>query len=138
MNNNVIVKEVSNLFIPIIIFFGLYVQFHGDFGPGGGFQAGVIVAVGIILFALVHGLDRTTGYLPIKIIRILMAMGLCLFIWTGIASILLGGEFLNYSVLGSNPLSGQHIGIFLIELGVGITVASVLVMIFYAFEGRGR
>ena len=36
-----------------MLLFALYVQFHGDYGPGGGFQAGVIVAVGVILHALV-------------------------------------------------------------------------------------
>ena len=48
----------------------------------------------------------------------------------------LDGEFLNYSVLAKAPLDGQHLGILLIELGVGITVASVLITLFYAFAGR--
>ena len=65
-----------------------------------------------------------------------MAMGLLLFAATGLASLFLGAEFLNYSVLGSDQLTGQHIGIILIELGVGITVAAVMVAIFYAFVGR--
>jgi multicomponent Na+:H+ antiporter subunit B len=138
MKNNVIVREVANLFLPIIVLFGLYVQFHGDFGPGGGFQAGVIIAVGIILYALVHGLDRTLELIPLRVIRVLMAFGLLLYAGTGIATLLLGGEFLNYNVLGSDPLTGQHVGILLIELGVGITVAAVMVMIFYVFAGRGR
>ena len=67
-----------------------------------------------------------------------MAFGLLLYAGTGIATLLLGGEFLNYNVLGSDPLTGQHVGILLIELGVGITVAAVMVMIFYVFAGRGR
>ena len=136
MKNNFIVREVANLFIPIIVLFGFYVQFHGDFGPGGGFQAGVIVAVGIILYALVHGLQKTRQLILEVYIRFLMAFGLLLFAATGLASLILGGEFLNYSVLGSDQLTGQHIGIILIELGVGITVASVMVAIFYAFVGR--
>jgi multicomponent Na+:H+ antiporter subunit B len=138
MKNNVIVREVANLFLPIIVLFGLYVQFHGDFGPGGGFQAGVIIAVGIILYALVYGLDRTRELIPLRVVRVLMAFGLLLYAGTGIATLLLGGEFLNYNVLGSDPLTGQHVGILLIELGVGITVAAVMVMIFYVFAGRGR
>ena len=138
MDNNVIVREVANLFLPIIVLFGLYVQFHGDFGPGGGFQAGVIIAVGVILYALVHGLTKTRELIPLRVIRVLMAFGLLLYAGTGIATLLLGGEFLNYNVLGSDPLTGQHVGILLIELGVGITVAAVMVMIFYAFAGRGR
>lgn len=136
MKNNFIVREVANLFIPIIVLFGFYVQFHGDFGPGGGFQAGVIVAVGIILYSLVHGLQKTRQLIPEVYIRFLMAFGLLLFAATGLASLILGGEFLNYNVLGSDQITGQHVGIILIELGVGITVAAVMVAIFYAFAGR--
>ena len=44
MKHNLILRVVSKILIPLIILFGLYVQFHGDFGPGGGFQAGVILA----------------------------------------------------------------------------------------------
>jgi multicomponent Na+:H+ antiporter subunit B len=138
MHHNIIVREVANLFFPVIILFGLYVQFHGDFGPGGGFQAGVIIAVGIILYALVHGLEKTRRLIPEKAIRIGMALGLLLYAGVGVVTLLLGAEFLNYNVLATNPLAGQHLGIFLIELGVGITVAAVMVMIFYAFAGRGQ
>lgn len=138
MHHNIIVREVANLFFPIIILFGLYVQFHGDFGPGGGFQAGVIIAVGIILYALVHGLDKTRRLIPEKAVRIGMSLGVLLYAGVGVVTLLLGAEFLNYNVLAANPLSGQHLGIFLIELGVGITVATVMVMIFYAFAGRGQ
>ena len=138
MYNNLIVRQVADLFLPIIILFGLYVQFHGDFGPGGGFQAGVIIAVGIILYTLVHGLDETRKLIPESVIRVGMALGVLLYAGVGITSLLLGAEFLNYSVLAAEPLAGQHLGILLIELGVGITVASVMVMIFYAFAGRGR
>lgn len=138
MHHNIIVREVANLFFPIIILFGLYVQFHGDFGPGGGFQAGVIIAVGIILYALVHGLDKTRRLIPEKAVRIGMSLGVLLYAGVGVVTLLLGAEFLNYNVLVANPLTGQHLGIFLIELGVGITVATVMIMIFYAFAGRGQ
>jgi multicomponent Na+:H+ antiporter subunit B len=138
MHHNIIVREVANLFFPVIILFGLYVQFHGDFGPGGGFQAGVIIAVGIILYALVHGLEKTRRLIPEKAIRIGMAFGVLLYAGVGVVTLLLGAEFLNYNVLATDSLTGQHLGIFLIELGVGITVAAVMVMIFYAFAGRGQ
>ena len=42
MRHNVILRVVSKLLIPVILMFALYVQWHGDFGPGGGFQAGTI------------------------------------------------------------------------------------------------
>ena len=53
MQHHLILRVVSKLLIPPILLFALYVQFHGDFGPGGGFQAGVIFAVAFILYGLV-------------------------------------------------------------------------------------
>ena len=38
--------------------FALYVQFHGDYGPGGGFQAGVIFAASFILYGIIYGIER--------------------------------------------------------------------------------
>ncbi len=136
MRRNPVVSEVSDLLVPAILLFGLYVQFHGDFGPGGGFQAGVIFAVGIILYALIHGLEKTRKSIPDNILYVCMALGLLLFAGTGLISMFLDGEFLNYSVLAKTPLAGQHLGILLIELGIGITVAAVLITLFYAFAGR--
>jgi multicomponent Na+:H+ antiporter subunit B len=35
-------------------------------------------------------------------------------------------------------MHGQHLGILIIELGVGLTVAATMLAIFYAMAGRGR
>ncbi|MHC4448339.1 MAG: cation:proton antiporter, partial [Planctomycetota bacterium] len=56
----------------------------------------------------------------------------------GVAGLLLGGNYLDYGVLAQDPVSGQHLGILLIEFGVGTTVAAVMITIFYNFAGRGR
>ena len=138
MRRNPVVKQVSDLLIPAIVLFGLYVQFHGDFGPGGGFQAGVIVAVGIILYTLVYGLQHTQRLIPLAAVRVLAASGLILYAGVGFASLLLGGEYLNYDLLASDKIRAQHIGIILIEFGVGTTVAAVMITVFYMFAGRGR
>ncbi|MDH3712988.1 MAG: Na(+)/H(+) antiporter subunit B [Gammaproteobacteria bacterium] len=138
MRRSPIVKEMSDLLIPAIVLFGLYVQFHGDFGPGGGFQAGVIVAAGVILYALVYGLPRTQRLLPPNAVRILTSLGLLLYAGVGFATIILGSEYLNYDALHADKIRAQHIGIILIEFGVGTTVAAVMISFFYAFAGRGR
>jgi multicomponent Na+:H+ antiporter subunit B len=41
-------------------------------------------------------------------------------------------------VLADDPIKGQHLGILLIEAGVGITVTGVLLTIFHAFAARGK
>ena len=124
--------------IPFIFLFALYVQFHGDFGPGGGFQAGVIFAVGFILYALIYGIDEARRVLPATLTRIVLSLGVLLYAGVGGLGIYLGGNYLNYSVLLSHPVSGQHLGIFLIELGVGTTVAATMITIFFVFAGQDR
>ena len=129
---------VAKLLIPFIFVFALYVQFHGDYGPGGGFQAGVIFAAGFILYALIFGLQYTQKVLSSTVVLYLLAAGVLLYGGVGIAGILLGGNFLDYNVLSENAVSGQHLGILLIEFGVGTTVAAAMLAIFYAFAGRAE
>ena len=132
-------RLITKLLLPLILLFALYVQFHGDFGPGGGFQAGVIFAAGFVLYALVYGLDNARRLMPPWLLRIRVSLGVLIYAGVGVAGMLLGGAFLDYGVLDSHdPVHGQHLGILLVELGVGITVASVMISIFYAFAGRGR
>ncbi len=138
MKPNLILHVVSKFLIPLIIIFALYVQFHGDFGPGGGFQAGVIFSSAFILYALVFSLDAAEKIIPSHILRMLASLGLVIYGSVGLVSLLLGGNYLDYNVLGSSPIAGQHLGILLVELGVGITVAAVMLIIFFAFAGRGR
>jgi multicomponent Na+:H+ antiporter subunit B len=129
---------MSKLLIPYIFLFALYVQFHGDFGPGGGFQAGVIFASAIILYTLTFGLDDAYTMVSPRAIRPLAALGVLIYGGTGVVTLLMGGNFLNYSVLAHDPVHGQHYGILIIEFGVGLTVAAVMMLIFYAFISRGE
>lgn len=138
MKHNLILKVVSKFLIPLIFLFALYVQFHGDFGPGGGFQAGVIFSAAIILYALVFGVDSAKKVISPYILRVLASLGVLIYAGTGIATLLLGGNYLEYGVLASSQVAGQHLGILVIELGVGITVMAVMLIMFFAFAERGR
>ena len=136
MIRHVILRVLSKLLIPLIMLFALYVQFHGDYGPGGGFQAGVIFGAGIILYGLLYGLDDARRIFRPRVLQVLVAAGVLLYGSVGIAAILKGGNFLDYNMLAHEPVHGQHLGILLVELGVGITVASVMASIFFLFAGR--
>ena len=138
MTHNLILRVVSKILIPLIVLFALYVQFHGDFGPGGGFQAGVIMSAGIILYALVFGLDAAEQVIPPSLLRLLASLGVVIYAGVGIVSLIFDGNYLNYSVLADNQVAGQHLGILLVELGVGITVFSVMLIIYFTFAGRSR
>ena len=138
MKDNLILRVVAKFLIPLIILFALYVQFHGDYGPGGGFQAGVIFGAGFILYTLIFGLDTALKVVPMSVLRLFASIGVLLYAGTGVMSLLLGGRYLDYDVLAADPLSGQHIGIIVIELGVGITVASVMLIMFFSFLEANR
>ncbi len=136
MKAQTVPRVIAKVLIPYILLFALYVQFHGDFGPGGGFQAGVIFAAGLILYALLFGLDAAQRVLPENVIRVLIALGVMIYGGVGVATMMKGGKFLDYAVLAHDPVHGQHYGILLVELGVGVTVTAVMVSLFYSFAGR--
>ena len=138
LSQHLIPRVVGRLLIPFILLFGLYVQFHGEYGPGGGFQAGAIIAAAVILFALLEGEEKALKVIPQRVLLGLSAGGAILYGGVGVVCMLLGGNFLDYSVLADDPVKGQQMGILLIEAGVGITVTGVLLSIFHAFAARGR
>ena len=133
---HLILRVTTKILIPFILLYALYVQFHGDFGPGGGFQAGVIFAAAIILYAMVFGLSTARRVINRRFVKLLAAVGVLLYGGVGVVSLLNDGNFLDYNVLADDPVAGQHLGILLIELGVGCTVASVMLIIFFNFAGR--
>lgn len=138
MEHHLVLRVVAKLMVPFILLFALYIQFHGDYGPGGGFQAGVIFGAAFILYSLVFGAGRSQRVAAPGVLKIFAASGVLLFAGVGVISLLLGGTYLDYSVLSDDPVHGQHLGILLIELGVGTTVASVMILLFYGFAGDTR
>lgn len=139
MSDNAIVRVVVKMLAPFILLFALYVQLHGDYGPGGGFQAGVIFATGFIVHAIAFGVRRTVRALPPSAVAVMVSLGVALYATVGFVTLGLGGAFLDYGALDrGDPAHGQHVGIVLVELGIGITVAGVLTAVFYAFAERRR
>ncbi len=138
MRDQIILRIAAKLLTGPILLFALYVQFHGDYGPGGGFQAGVIFAAGVILYALVFGLDQARAAVPLKVVTWCGTLGVLIFGGVGVAAMLMGGNYLDYGVLLHDPAEAQHFGILLVELGVLVTVFGVMVTLFYSFAGRRR
>ena len=138
MSHDVILRVAAKLLMPFMLLFALYVQFHGDFGPGGGFQAGVIAAAAVVFYAIVFGLSAGRRLAPEWLVEKMLAAGVLLYAGVGMAGIVFGGNYLDYFVLGADPVRGQLRGIFWVEAGVGVTVAGVMLKLFYMFAGRGR
>jgi multicomponent Na+:H+ antiporter subunit B len=137
LRHHLIPQVISRMVIPFIVLFGLYVQFHGEYGPGGGFQAGAIIAAGLILYSLIEGEPAALKLLPPRVLISMSVIGAMLYGMVGVTCMLLGGTFLDYSVLAADPVVGQQAGIIVIELGVGLAVTGVMLTIYHAFASRG-
>ncbi|GAB4225430.1 MAG: Na(+)/H(+) antiporter subunit B [Methyloligellaceae bacterium] len=138
MKLDVVFRVGAKIFIPFILVFALYVQFHGDFGPGGGFQAGVMAAAMVIFYAIIFGLDAAQRIVAPRIVELMVPAGVGIFAGVGVVGMMLGENYLNYSPLAHDSAHGQEYGIILVELGVLVTVAGTMIAIFYTFVGRGR
>jgi len=129
-------RHAAKTLMPFILLYALYVQFHGDFGAGGGFQAGVIFAAGLVLYDLVFGHLHTRRVVKAGLLVRLAALGVLIYGGVGVYSLLAGKPYLDYSALAQDPVHGQHLGILLVELGVGLTVFSAITLIYFAFSAR--
>ena len=136
MSDFLVLKVMAKLLIPFILLFGFYVQMHGDYGPGGGFQAGVIIAAAFILYAIVFDVKTARRAAPMAVLVSIACVGVLLYAGVGVANLIYGGRFLEYGVLAHEAAQGNHIGILIVEIGVGMTVAAVMMIIFFNFARR--
>jgi multicomponent Na+:H+ antiporter subunit B len=145
MRLDVILRVATKLLLPLMLVFALYVQFHGDYGPGGGFQAGVIAAGAVILYGLVYGLEKAERLIPVWWIEAAIPAGVLLYGGTGLFALFGGGNFLDYGAfepvhlpVQHERIQGQEWGVFIVEAGVFLTVAATMLAIFYAFADRDK
>lgn len=139
MKLDLILRIVAKLVLPFMFVFALYVQYHGELGPGGGFQAGVIIAGMIILYAIMFGNAAARHVAPAWLMELMVPAGVLIYAGVGIVTMMLGHNFLDYGVLDTHStVHGRERGIFWVEIGVLVTVSGTMISIFYAFTGRGR
>lgn len=137
MSQQTLIRVIAKMTIPFILAFGLYVILHGEIGPGGGFQGGVIVAAAFILYGLVFGADELRRRVPPPIIDACMALGALFYAGVGLVTMLKGGNFLDYGMLTPHHAGdGEALGMSLVEYGVGLTVASVMVTVYLMISER--
>lgn len=134
---DVIVRTIARLMTPFIQLFALYVLMHGHATPGGGFQAGVIMAASFILIAIALGLDEAKDRVRQKARLLMESFGLLNFVIIGIICMVCGGYYLQYTKVPLLP-SSQAVGAILIsavEVGIGITVMAMVTTIFFSMVG---
>ncbi len=141
MKEHIVIRTVSRLLIPFIQLFALYVIAHGDISPGGGFQGGVIIGASVILYVISFGMEDGRRRVSESISDFMNSAGVFLFAGIGVLCILAGGAYLEYTAFAGKAAHGEHaehalhlashLGIYGIEIGVGITVAAVMMTIFF-------
>jgi len=138
---NLIIQTSVRLLVPFIQLFGLYVIVHGHYSPGGGFQGGVVLGASFILLALAYDLQTSFSYMSERTNTILGNLGALIYIGTGVVCALLGGLFLDYSALDRiiplGTVEWRSLGIFLVEVGVGITVMAIMASLFWDLGSGG-
>lgn len=127
LKNFKIINTIVPFIISYIILYAIYIQLNGEESPGGGFQAGVIFASSIIAYDLVSNRD---GVFSANSLIICSTLGVGLYVGVGLISLFFDNNYLDYNSIADDNVKGQYIGIFLIELGVGLTVSSVMCLIY--------
>ena len=140
--HDLIIKTVCRVLIPFIQLFALYVIAHGHHSPGGGFQGGVILGASIMLLAISQDLRTALQRIGEKLGALLSVTGVIIYAGTGVLCVLLGGNFLDYSALGSlfdvDPVTARSHGILIVEVGVGIAVMATIIWIYSNVSSAGR
>ena len=139
--DSVVIEVVARAMVPPVQVFALYVITHGHYGPGGGFQGGVILAVSVLLLRLSLGKARSDQLFPPVLANCLAAIGMLIYVLAGLVPLLLGAEFLNYAYLPVPGVSGPALrstGILIVELGIGLSVCGTMVTIFDWLTRSGR
>ena len=126
---SIVITTMTRLLIPFIQLFGIYVIMHGHTSPGGGFQGGVILGASFILLGIAKDVETVKRLFSVKMLTIFTSLGVLIYGGIGFACLILGANFLNYGIL---PIpNARSMGMFGIELGVGFTVMSVMLSLYY-------
>ena len=137
---DLIIKTAVRLMVPFAQLFGLYVIVHGHYSPGGGFQGGVILGAAFML-ALAFDVKTSQQYMTIRVNTVFNNLGAAIFVGVGALSAIFGGLFLDYSALDKlipmGPVEWRSFGIFLVEVGVGFTVMSIMVLLYWNLSSGG-
>ncbi len=128
-HKSMIIRYVISFIIPYILTYSLYIHFNGDVSPGGGFQAGAIFATAVVAYDMIFVI-KVQDRVLVDILVILATLGVAIIICVGLISIFFDMNYMNYDYLNRDKHLAQHLGIFIFENGVGVTVSSVLSLIY--------
>jgi multicomponent Na+:H+ antiporter subunit B len=140
--HDIILRTLCRFLIPFLQLFALYVIAHGHHSPGGGFQGGVILGASLILLAISQDMKTALNRLRERTLAMLSAAGVAIYAGTGALCLVMGSNFLDYAALSElfpvDPVAARSLGIFLVEVGVGMAVMATMILIYHNLASEGR
>ena len=138
-----IIRFISRQLVPFIQLFALYVVAHGHHSPGGGFQGGVILGASFILLAITYDMDLLLQRVNEKWTVFLGNIGVLIYAGIGFICLLLGANFLDYSILhkilpATGPVMARSHGMLGIEIGVAVAVMAIVITIYANLASHGK
>ncbi len=116
-----VIKTITSAVLFFCIILSLYIHIFGKITAGGGFQAGALLASGIVIYEYFN----QTSLVSKKNLNILTFCGLSIYFATGAASIFFGGDIFEYASFGAEY--GHIFGSFCVETGVFFVVTSAII-----------
>ncbi len=129
-------RVVTKLLVPLSLLFAVFIFLKGHQQPGGGFVAGLVMAIALIAHRMAHGRASLRNMIRLRQ-RTLVATGLLLALLAGLGPVLFGRWFLT-SRFGYLPLPGSDervewttvlvfdLGVFMVVLGVVLAMINAL------------
>ncbi len=115
--------------LPFIVIVGAYLLWIGKYAPGGAFQAGAVLAAGgVLLVTSAVPFNQFT----LKSIPISLSIGLLTFLAVALATMIGGGNFLQYPLPWASGL------ILIIEAAATISIAVILTILFLGRKVDGE
>ena len=133
--DDLIVKTITRLITPFIMLYGIYTILNGHLSPGGGFAGGAILSASIILYTLVFGIQNASKLVTPKASSIMESGGILVYLFIGLAGIILGNNFLTNIQAGffagttGSIISAGFIPV--LTVAIGVKVASTMISIFH-------
>ena len=126
-----IVRTTTKLIAPFLVTYSAYLMLYGHLNPGGGFQAGVILSVSVILLITSHGYDRVKETFHFEELQFIESFTGIFLIILGLIGIIFGGLYYNFIPSGEFgvPASGGTIPLF--NAMIGLKVGATFTLLFY-------
>ncbi len=131
---SVTVRAVALPAILLTMVFGFFIGLHGQLTPGGGFQAGVILATVPLLIYIAEDTEafrRITSHIAVEVVD---ALGAASYALIGVAPLLFGLPLLtNILPLGTTGDVFSSGNIALISACVGVEVTAAFLLVAYTY-----